>query len=146
MPNLYPNVTLPTLVTPTSRTEQKLMPAPKFDWLTGDFILDGAGRMCLADPKESFESWILKICQTERGTRLAYSDVIGVEIESALKLTSPEAAKSAIIRTLTEAIMVHPAVEYVKNFKFTGDADELRITFSVKAKNFPEESNFSVVY
>lgn len=144
--NLFPTINLPTIATPQSSNENKFVRSPKFDWLTGDFVLDSSGRMILADERESFESWCLKVCQTERNTRLAYSDKIGVELENALKLPTPEAAKSAIIRTLTEALMIHPLTEAIKNFSFGGDGDGLRVTFDVQSKIFDESISISVTY
>ena len=146
MPNLYPEVNLPSIVTPTSESEIKLRPAPKFDLSSGDFILDSAGRMIIADPQEAFQTWCIKACMTERGERLAYSDNYGIEFEAAMQMSSAEAAKSAIIRTLTETLMAHPATEYVKNFHFTGDGDELNITFDVKAKPFTKTFTITVTY
>ena len=67
------------------------------------------------------------------------------KFETASKKTSPEAVKSALIRTLAEAILVHPAAEYVKNFSFEFEGDNLRVTFDVKGRDLPEIT-LTVVY
>lgn len=146
MPNLYPQVDLPTILTPQVQSRKKYLPAPNFDFAAGDFITDSHGRMIFADGQEAFEQWCMKTCMVERGTKLAYSDKIGVEIERAVKEPSTEAIKSAIVRTLTEAILVHPAAEYVKNFEFAIDGDRLKVTFTVKGRDLPEEFTANVFY
>ena len=142
---LYPEVNLPTIAIPQSSRQQKYKPAPNFDFATGDFILDGHGRMTFDDGQSAFEKWCIKTCMVERGSRLAYSDKIGIEFEQIASKRSPEAVKSALIRTLTEAILTHPAAEYVKNFSFELEGDNLRVTFDVKGRDLPE-MNLTVIY
>lgn len=147
MPNLYPTINLPTLVSPRSQaTEKKYRLAPKFDFERGEFLFDGAGRIIIADGKETFEQWCLKTCMTARGSRLAYSDKIGTEFFSATKEPDPAAVRSAIIRTITETILVNPAAEYVKDFEFDGSGDELHVSFSVKGRNWAEASRLTLTY
>ena len=147
MPNLYPTVNLPSLMKPQiSDSEKKYRNAPLFDFQTGDFLRDGAGRIVMADGKEAFAQWCLKVCVTERGTKLAYSDKIGTEITSAVKESDAESVKSSIERTITEALMVNPVTEYVKNFSFSIDGDHLFVNFVVKGKNWAEEIALKVGY
>ena len=96
--------------------------------------------MILDDGQEAFEKWCMKTCMVERGTRLAYSDKIGVEMIAALKESTADAVKSSIVRTLTEAILVHPLAEYVKNFAFRIEADKIQIDFTVKGRDLPEQN------
>jgi len=147
MPNLYPTVNLPSLMKPQiSDSEKKYRSAPLFDFQTGDFIRDGAGRIVMTNGKEAFAQWCLKVCVTERGTKLAYSDKIGTEIMSAVKESDAESVKSSIERTITEALMVNPVTEYVKNFSFSIDGDHLFVDFVVKGKNWAEEIALKVGY
>ena len=145
MPNLFPELNLPTILTPRSQREFKYRPSPNFDFEVGDFVLDSRGRMTLADGQESFAQWCIKTCLTERRTRLAYSEKIGVEMNSAVKEPTSAAVKSAVARTITEAILVHPAAVAVKNFKFQIEADKVRVDFTVQARDLPDV-NLSVVY
>lgn len=41
--------------------------------------------------------------------------------------------------------MTHPAAEYVKNFSFSSDGDELRVTFDIKGRDLPV-TTISVIY
>ena len=145
MPNLYPQIRLPTLVKPRPvATSQKYYPAPAFDFNVGDFVFDPAGRIVMADEKTTFEDWCIKTCSTERGAHLAYSDKIGCEWIKAMRENDADAVKSSIVRTITETIMVNPAAEWVKDFEFEGSGDELKVTFSVKGKNWLDASRLTI--
>ena len=148
MPSLYPTFKLPKMALRQRKpTEKTYKQAPMFDYDTGDFVRDGANRIVMADGKEAYMEWCLKQCVTERGTKLAYSDKIGVEIVKATTGASdPAAVQSDIERTITEAIMVNPATEYVRDFDFSWDGgDSLAISFVVKGKEWDEET-LQVVY
>ena len=51
----------------------------------------------------------------------------------------------SIERTVTEALMVRPATEYVKDFVFEHDGDSLKVTCTVKGKEWNEDT-ISVSY
>lgn len=144
MPNLYPTYNLPSIAKGLAMPQKRAYkPAPKFDFKTGDFVRDGAGRIVMADGREAYMEWCLKQCATERNTRLAYSGKIGVEIEAAVldSASDPAAVQSAIERTITEALMVHPATEYVRKFQFSWDGgDSLHVKFVVKGRDWEEET------
>lgn len=144
MPNLYPTFNLPTIATPNIEPDREIYkPAPMFDYDSGDFVRDGANRLVMASGREAYMEWCLKQCATERDTKLAYSDKIGVELTAAVKDSAgdPQAVQSAIERTITEALMVHPATEYVRNFEFTWDGgSHLYVKFVVKGRDYPEET------
>ncbi len=147
MPQIYPVITLPTLMAPRSQPVEKVYKvAPFFSFEIGDFLFDAAGRVIMADGKETFEQWCIKVCATERGTRLAYSDKIGTEFEAALKEPDQNAVKSSIVRTITETILVNPVAEWVKNFSFTTEGDSLWVTFTVKGRPWAEAGNLTVRY
>lgn len=141
---LYPEINLPTLITPQTSSIKKNFVAPSFDFNFGDFVIDSSGRPIMADTQESFCQWCIKVATTERGTRLAYSDDYGVEIEAATKFNNLAAVKSMLIKTLTEAILQHPRAEYVKNFSFEISGDEVRVSFDVKSDISDEERRLSV--
>ncbi len=149
MPSLYPTLSLPKVA--VSRLISKpnsYKSAPMFDFDTGDFVRDAAGRIVMTSGKEAFMEWCLKQCQTERFSRLAYSSKIGVEMRAAMKESEedPKAVRSAIERTITEALMVHPSTEYVRKFEFAlSGSDGLSVTFLVKGRDW-DESPLTVVY
>ena len=148
MPNLYPTFNLPTIRANGEQAKKRTYkPSLYFDFDVGDFVLDQAHRPILAEGREAYCQWCLKQCITERNTRLAYSDKIGVEvIKAAREETDIKAVESSIQRTITEALMVNPATEYVKGFYFEWDgADSLRVTFTVKGHEW-EETQLQVTY
>ena len=49
-----------------------------------------------------------------------------------------EVAQSMVERTITEALKVNPRTEYVRDFKFTWDGDELHCSCVVKGVNWGE--------
>lgn len=141
--SIYPTFNLPA-VTADSELQKKKSYKQSFffDYATGDFLRDGANRLVLAEGREAFCQWCLKQCATERSTKLAYSDKIGVEIVKAVREESDiKAIESAIQRTITEALMVNPETEYVKNFRFAWDgADRLLVSFVVKGHEWDEDT------
>ena len=140
--SIYPTYNLPTMAETRQTAEQRIYkPAPMFDFESGDFVRDGAGRLVFADGREAYAEWCLKQCVTERNTRLAYSDKIGVEIDKAAKLDNIAAIESAIEKTITEALMVHPATEYVRSFTFKWNgADSIWVSFVVKGRDWNEQT------
>ena len=141
--SLYPTFKLPAVVADREQSKKKSYKQSFFfDYTTGDFLRDGANRLVLAEGREAFCQWCLKQCVTERGTKLAYSDKIGVEIVKAAQEESDiKAIESAIQRTITEALMVNPETEYVKNFRFVWEgADSLLVSFVVKGHEWDEDT------
>ena len=101
--------------------------------------------MTTSTGKEAFMQWCRKTVMTERDAFLAYSTDIGVEAEAALAQGDHAAVESALEKTITEALMVNTHTEYVRGFEFEWAADELRMTFTVKGKEW-EETSVSVLY
>lgn len=132
MPNLYPTFEMPELA-----EQQQAQPEPEypksylFDFEKGDFVLDGAGRIVIADGHRAWAQWCVKTVLTERFAFLAYSWDYGVEIEEALKNPNRAAIEAEVERTITEALMVDPRTESVRDFSFRWQADELYVSFTV---------------
>lgn len=146
MPNLFPTFNLPTITPRSAPTARRYYQSPYFDFESGDFVFEPSGKIKMATGREAFEQWCLKVCMTERGTRLAYSTDIGTEFEAAMKMPSVEAVKSSVVRTITESIMCHPCAEWVKNFVFRAAGDSLWVTFDVKGRDWAESSTLTVKY
>lgn len=104
----------------------------KWDAEKGDFVRDGANRLVECSGKEGFMMWCFKIAQTERYSCLAYPNEIGVKMEAALGEDKEKIVESMVERTITDALKVNPRTEFVTNFQFTWDADEMHCTFQVK--------------
>ena len=49
-----------------------------------------------------------------------------------------EVAQSMVERTITEALKVNPRTEYVRNFEFSWNGDELHCSCVVKGVNWGE--------
>lgn len=134
--SIYPRINLPRLIAPSATRQQKNLKEglqPSFDFLSGEFLFGEGGRPISLNNQNAFEQWVLKVCSTERNTRLAYSDKIGVEFMRLATLNDRAAIKSSIIRTLTEAIMIHPRAKWVKDFSFTMEGDSVWVSFEVRS-------------
>ena len=75
---------------------------------------------------------------TERYDCAAYPDEIGTELAEALAEDSEKAVESAIERTITEALMVNPRSEYVRNFEFVWSGEAISVSFTVKGVDTDE--------
>lgn len=135
---LFPVFDVPELVTDTAAEEQKYKGSVYFDYKNGDFKRDGAGRMMTSEGREAYAQWCMKVAMTERQRHLSYNSDIGTEIEEAMAQADIEAVKSSIERTITEALMVNKATEYVRDFEFEYLPGELRCSFVVKGKEWEE--------
>lgn len=135
---LFPVFDVPELVTVAPAEEQKYKGSVYFDYNLGDFRRDGAGKMTVAEGREAYAQWCLKVVMTERMAHLAYNSDIGTELMDAVAQTDIEAIKSSIERTITEALMVHKTTEYVRNFEFALSPSEIKCEFTVKGKDWEE--------
>lgn len=136
---LFPVFDVPQISTPDPPEEQKYKPSFYFDYVLGDFRRDGANKLVVADGREAWMQWCIKTVVTERLDRMSYSSDIGAELEEALKQADTEAVESALERTITEALMVNPKTEYVRDFQFTWDSDGLHCEFTIKGKEWEEQ-------
>lgn len=142
---LFPVFDVPDITTQTQTKTRRYKPSVYFDFEKGDFRQDGAYRLTVSTGKEAYIQWCRKTVMTERDAFLAYSDDIGVEAEEALAQDDHAAVESALEKTITEALMVNTHTEYVRGFAFEWAADEMRMTFTVKGKEW-EETTVSVLF
>lgn len=133
MPRLYPTFDMPE---PVKQEESALYPEyPKsylFDFEKGEFVVDGTGRIVIADGHTAWVQWCIKTVMTERFAHLIYSSDYGVEIESALKQPSRKAVEAELERTITEALLVDPRTKTVRNFVFTWEGDQIKVAFTIE--------------
>ncbi len=125
-------VDVPEFTEELSEYDTKYRYTAKWDTKRGDFVRDGANRIVACSGEEGFALWCFKVAQTERYACLAYPNDIGVEIEAALGEDNKKMVESMVERTITEALKINPRTEWINNFEFTWDADELHGTFLVK--------------
>ncbi len=132
MSNLYPVFEMPELM-----EQQQTELAPRygkswlFDFKTGDFVIDGAGKVIQTDGHTAWAQWCVKTVLTERFAYLAYSQNYGTEIETALRQPSRQAVEAELERAITEALLVDPRTEMVRDFRFTWEGDQLQVAFAV---------------
>lgn len=136
---LFPVVDVPEEEAEEEEFDEEYRPSALWDFETGDFVSDGAGRIVEADGQTAYLQWCVKVVQTERYACLAYDEDIGTEIEN-MEKDDRLAVESDLERTITEALMVNPRTEYVRDFEFSGDADSLQCTFTVKGVGFEERT------
>lgn len=131
MPSLYPIFEAPPLV-----EQQQTEPAPKygkswlFDFAKGDFVVDGAGRVPVADGHTAWVQWCIKTVLTERFAYLIYSPNYGCELEKAIQQPSRKAVEAELERTITEALLADPRTEMVRGFSFSWQGDQVKVSFT----------------
>lgn len=136
--NLFPVFDVPSIeVNETQSQEYKK--SIYWDYELGDFVRDKSHKNIASTRKEAYIQWCIKMVATERFTCLAYDTDRGTEMNNALSNGDREAAESAIERTITEALMINPRTEYIREFEFEWSGDELKISFVVKGKEYDEE-------
>jgi hypothetical protein len=136
--NIFPVFDVPTINIGTEE-RQRYNHSAFFDFDEGDFKRDGAHRVVTSDGKDTYIQWCRKIVETERFTCLSYGTDIGTEMYDALDREDHLAVESAIERTITEALKVNAKTDYVRNFEFTWNGDNLECSFTVKGKEYDEE-------
>ena len=119
---------------------QKYRRSAFFDYETGDFARDKAFKVLESDGKETYMQWCRKMVETERFTCLAYGSDRGTEMYDALSSGDHSAVQSAVERTITEALMVNPKTEYCRGFAFQWNGEDLLVTFTLKGREYDEET------
>lgn len=135
---LFPTIEIPSLTKPKRDTDIRYKKSAAWDLKRGDFIRDGAGKIETHPGRDAYLVWCIKTSMTERYARLAYPDSIGAELESAKQMPTREATELALERTIREAITVNPRTEYVRDFTFEWDGDDVKVRFRVKGRNLEE--------
>ena len=130
MPDLYPAFEMPEIV------EQQTEPAPKygnswfFDFVKGDFVMDGTGRVIQTDGHAAWAHWCVKAVLTERLAHVIYSSGYGCEVEHARRQPSRQAIEAELERVITEALLADPRTEMVRDFRFSWEGDQLTVIFT----------------
>ena len=133
--SLYPVFGIPTAV-PSNTHDGAYKPAPFFDFETGDFKRDGANRVVMADGREAYREWVVKMLNTPHGACEAYPQ-LGLDHEKAAAETNRGAVEAIFERVITECLLRHPMTQRVREFSFAWASDELTIDFVVQGKNLP---------
>lgn len=131
MPDLFPTFEMPALVEDDNQVEVQYPRSPLFNFETGDFVVDGAGRFVMADGHTAWAQWCKKAVLTERFAHLVYSTEYGSELQAASNQPTRGAVKSEIERTITETLLVDPRTQAVIDFEFHFIGDSARVSFTV---------------
>lgn len=141
MANLFPVFEVPEMKLNTTAEEQKYRRSVLFDFDRGDFVRNGTNNIAEASGKEAYKQWCQKVVMTERLTKLSYSHKIGIETDTLWNITDKKAIESTLEATITDALMVNNKTDYVRDFKFVWDNDNvISVSFTVKGKEWEEFS------
>lgn len=142
--SLFPVVEVPEFTIENTEYDTDYKRSVKWDPVAGDFVRDGANRLVECDGKEAFAIWCFKITQTERNRCLAYPDSIGTEMERAMDDDDENVVESMVQRTITDALMVNPRTEDVRDFIFSWEGDSMHCSFKVKSTDWDEEVTITI--
>ena len=147
MPDLFPKFDMPDLVETVEDTSIAYPKSWLFDFDTGDFVLDGAGKVVEADGLTTWAQWCVKAVLTQRLAFVVYNWDYGVNIENVMKQPTRAVIEAELEKEITEALMTDPRTAEVKNFTFEWSGDELTVSFIiVNAAGVPAEIRVGVGY
>ena len=128
--NLFPVFDVPATLAEDIQEQHRYRPAPLWDYERGDFLLSGARQPQYGTGYDAWVLWCTKTIQTQRWAHYAYSGNIGIEAIEAFREPDRPAQESAIIRTITEALLADPMgrTQQVREFRFTWRGDSLFIS------------------
>lgn len=133
MANLYPVFEAPALVPSGATATPAQGKAWAWDFVAGDFVLDGTGRLVELDGANAWAQWCIKAVLTERYVHLIYSGQYGCEVEAAMRSASNRrSAESEVSRAITEALVADPRTRSVRDFAFVWAGDEISVAFTVE--------------
>ena len=130
MPNLFPTFDPPELVEDSSQNTIQYPKSWLYDFERGGVVVDGSGRVVIADGLTAWAQWCIKTASTLRFAHLAYGPDYGCELENARKQPTRKAVESALIRVITEALVIDPRTEVIRDFSFQWRGDEAYVSFT----------------
>ena len=133
MADLYPTFEVPSIVDESENTGIIYRPSVFFDFETGDFRMDGNGRLQVATEFEAWEQWCMKTVRTQRFAWLAYTDNMGVEMIEAFAEPTRATQQAAMERTIKEALLADPYKRTldVRDFQWKWITDAVEATFKI---------------
>lgn len=114
--------------------------AYKYDFKKGDFVIKD-GRLVEVEGKEAIKVWIEKILRTEKFKFKVYTenntDDYGVTIRKLIlgKKIPFFFLQSELKREITEALLKHPDIDNIANFKISQNLTTLTISFITLLKD-----------
>ena len=140
---LFPTFDVPDVDEEEEEYDAEYKRSIRWDPELGDFVRDSSNRLVECDGYEAYMIWCYKMVQTQRESHLAYTEVIsgsdlGVEMEEISQEDDHDTVESMIERTMTEALEINPRTEYVGDFIFSWDGDDVHCRFVVKGIDWDE--------
>lgn len=133
MPDLFPVFdAAPVLSTPSTQTPV-FKPDFLFDFETGDFVLDGAKRVQIADGYTAWRQWCIKQMYIVKYALLGYSNDVGIDYELFRAQISREAQEVVLSMSITDALKIDPRTQDLSNFSFEWEGDSVWVSFEVTA-------------
>lgn len=134
---LFPTFDVPEVDEEEEEYDVEYKRSIRWDPELGDFVRDSSNRLVECDGYEAYMTWCYKMVQTQRDSHLAYTEEfsgsdLGVEMEETSHEDDRETVESMIERTMTEALEINPRTEYVGNFVFSWEGDDVHCEFIVK--------------
>jgi hypothetical protein len=118
---LLVSATFPIVTTSTGVTTAKPVafpPAPLFDFELGDFVVDAAGRLVMADGYTAWQQWCLKTLMTQMSAFPIYPRMYGMDISVIFKGLSRPVVESDITHRVRYALTRTVRTIDVINFVF----------------------------
>lgn len=133
MADLYPVFDVPTILEETQKNEGIYKGSAYFDFQTGDFALDGGGRVTSASGFDAWKQWCIKTIATQRRAYYNYTAGLGIEGEQAMSQPTAALQQLALETTIQDALMADPygrTVE-VRDFTWIRGVDSLHMSCTV---------------
>lgn len=129
---LFPVFPMPKTIEQRQLTSQPAYPKGfAFDFINGEFVLDGTGRLVLEDGYQSWARWCIKAILTERFSYMAYDRKHGVNLRQALKRRTHGEIQAAVSNTIKAALKQDARTSDVTSFTFTWTGDELDVSCTI---------------
>jgi hypothetical protein len=93
--------------------------APLFDFETGDFVRDGAGRIVQADGYTAWAQRTLKAILTRRGASPLYAPTFGTLLDVDQRISTRAAREQAIEADVRQVCLRDPATRSVDGFTWS---------------------------
>jgi len=111
-------------------------PGPLFDFVKGDFAMNGANQCIMVDGYDEYMIWVMKCIRTQVGACSSYPE-FGIDIDGALAEISHEGIEAALEKTIIEGLSRNPRTERVHSFNITFNGDSISVYFIVEPKDQP---------
>lgn len=129
---MFPDITVPNIVTEDDTNTIDHGKEPLFDFKTGQYVIKD-GNPVLVDKMEALKIWIDFTIKTARYRFPAYSFDYGCEIEHFIGLDIPQhVIDTEVKRVVKEALIYDDRIIDITNFTFSREKDKLEISITLK--------------